>query len=101
MTKDKTLCKVQIAFDCAKYETCEECPGNEYNGPTTWPCKENLQILLELSDREKITAFDEIVNWFVVAKDVREIEGWIASVLGFYIKKNLPKDENVNRQPNL
>ncbi|EGW40237.1 hypothetical protein DOT_1882 [Desulfosporosinus sp. OT] len=63
----------------------------KYKGPTTWLCKENLHILLGLSDTEKINAFDEIVNWFVIAKYYNEMENWIASVLSFYIKKHLPQ----------
>lgn len=96
MTKDIMQCTSQETFDCDKYENCEECPGYPYIGPNTWPVKENLQILLALSNRDKIVAFNEIVKRFVAAKDIRDMELWIARVLEFYIKKNLPKEENVD-----
>jgi hypothetical protein len=95
MAKNKTQCGNQIAFDCDKYENCKECPGEKHKGPTTWPCKENINILLALSNEDKAVAFNKIVKRFVAAKDVRDIEYWIAGILEFYTSREIKGRSNL------
>ena len=49
-------CESSAYIDCDRYNTCDECP---HKGPSTWPRKENLHILLELSTKEKVMAFSK------------------------------------------
>ena len=44
----------------------------------SWPNKKNIHIFLSASDKDKIIAFDQIVERFINAKDTRDLEMWIA-----------------------
>jgi len=79
-------CKDSLMYNCDNYKSCDECYGNK---PNTWPRKDNINILLNLSTKEKVMAFDSMVKRYVSAKNHLDMEIWIANVLSFYIKKYL------------